>query len=138
MSKGKLDFEPLIENGTYPVVYYGYTCRETFGDARLLVYFQIPDVRFKNMVFTKWFNIINYHKTSKNNYKFKASKRSDFPKFWKTIFPNQKIRRFDRFSPSNLKGMMFNAEIAESKVDYRQKSIDKDLRVSKIRKIKPC
>ena len=103
-----------------------------------MLYFELAELsEYKNCVFTKWFNVLYFVKSKNGKYKFKVSKKSDFPKFWKLVFPTQKIKRFDRFALNNLKGIVLQAKIKAGEKDYQQKIIDEDFRVSKIVSIKP-
>jgi len=138
MSCKTLEYEPLIKDGSYSVVLHDYKFRDSFGKPRLLLYFKLAEIsEYKNCIFTKWFNVLYFVKSKNGKYKFKVSKKTDFPKFWKLVFPSQSIKRFDRFALNNLKGIVLQAKITASDRDYQQKVIDKDFRVSKIVSLKP-
>ena len=133
MNNRNLEYEPLIPDGSYSVTFIGYNFTHTFGNPRLKLYFQIAELsEYKNCVFTKWLNVIYYDQKKNGKFNFKVSKRSDFIKLWKKIFPDLKIKRFDRFTLSNLKGIVLQAKIKASVKDYKQKLVDEDLRISKI------
>jgi len=138
MSGKSLEYEPLIPDGSYSVTLYDYKFRDSFGKPRLMLYFKLAELnQYQNCIFTKWFNVLYYSKSKNGKSKFKVSKKTDFPKFWKLVFPNQEIKRFDRFALNNLKGIVLQAKITASDRDYKQKVIDKNFRVSKIVSLKP-
>lgn len=138
MSNKSLEYEPLIPDGLYSITLHSYDFRSSFGRPCLMLYFQLAELtEYKNCIFTKWFNVKYFIKSKNGKFKFKVAKRSDFPKFWKSVFPNQSIKRFDRFALNNLKGIVLQAKITAGDRDYQQKVIDEDFRISKIVSLKP-
>ncbi len=138
MNSKSLEYEPLIKDGSYSVVLHDYKFRNSFGEPRLMLFFKLAEIsEYQNCIFTKWFNIKYYTKSKNGKYKFKVSKRHDFPKFWRLVFPTESIKRFDRFALNNLKGIVLQAKIKAGERDCRQKLIDKDFRISKIVSLKP-
>ncbi len=130
----KWDFEPLISEGEYQVVYYGHRFEQKFGKPKLLLQFTLAELtKHQNAILTKYFPIKKFNKKGG----FRVTKSQEFAAFWFSVFPSYDFSRMDRFPLTKLKGLILIAVVKDRVLDWQQKEIPPPLRTSKIVKLKP-
>ncbi|MEZ5470664.1 MAG: hypothetical protein R3E90_02715 [Marinicella sp.] len=128
------DFEPLIPEGNYPVVYFRHRFDQKFGRPVMLLQFTIAELtQYQNAVLTKYFPIKSYNRKGG----FAVSKKQDFALFWYQQFPDFSFQRFDRFPMTRLEGLIMQAKIITPKKNHKHEFIPEPLRISKIEKLTP-
>lgn len=129
-----LDDEPRIKNGIYPVIYHSHYFNNNFNKYTLVLRFQLAELNeeHKHSLFSMWLPIKYFEKNKKGRVKWVVSKNQNLAKMWIKLFPNQKVKRWDRLPLSQLKGLILMATIKDGKTDYNQKLKPEALRISKI------
>lgn len=130
----KYDFEPLLPEGNYPVVYFRHRFEQKFGRPVMLLQFTLAEMsQYENAVLTKYFPIRSFNR--KNG--FVVSKKQDFALFWYQHFPDHNFSRLDRFPMTNLKGLIMQAKVITPTKNHNHEDIPEPLRISKIEKLTP-
>ena len=131
-----MDLPPLVEPGTYSLVFVRHHTAVLFGNApKIALRFRIVDQgTHYGTELERWYNVKRLIGKAGNGGRFQVTARSDFVLEYLTLFTEQ-VKRLDRISMRPFKHCMIKGRIDTVKQNSKQRKLPDLLQYSVIREL---